>query len=269
MTTAPTTRHTTLSPDGTEIARWSSGSGPPLLLVHGAMSDHRRWRILPYLEPYVTVHAMDRRGRGQSGDAPDWSLDREVEDVVAVVEDIATESGSAVDVLGHSLGGLLTLRAARATSTIRRLVVYEPSVNELASSPGTIAVIEGHLARGDRTEAVRTLMREVVRMPEDEITYLESLPSWATRLAAAHTLPRELGADLVMDPGDLRRITVPVLDVLGGDSPEVPQAAARILASTVPHHRLLVLEGQQHVADQLVPEEFARHVLDFLADDRP
>ena len=268
MTIAPT-RHTTISPDGTEIARWSSGSGPPLLLVHGAMSDHRRWRLLPHLEPHLSVHTMDRRGRGESGDAPDWSLDREVEDVVAVVEDIATESGSAVDVLGHSLGGLLTLRAALATSSIRRLIVYEPSVNEPASADRTIAVIEDHLARGDRAEAVRTLMRELVLMPEEEITYLESLPSWPTRLAAAHTLPRELGVDLVMDPADLRQITVPVLDLLGGDSPQAPQAAARMLATTVPRHRLLVLEGQQHVADQVIPEDFGRHLLDFLAEDPP
>lgn len=266
--TTPTARHTTISPDGTEIARWSSGSGPPLLLVHGAMSDHRRWRLLPHLEPYLTVHAMDRRGRGESGDAPGWSLDREVEDVVAVIEDIATESGSAVNVLGHSLGGLLTLRAALATSTIGRLIVYEPSVTEPPSSARTIAVIEEQLARGDRAQAVRTMMRDLVLIPEEEITYLESLPSWPTRVAAAHTLPRELGADLVMDPDDLRQVPVPVLHLLGGDSPEVPQAAARILASTVPRHRLVVLVGQQHVADQVIPEDFARHVLDFLADDQ-
>lgn len=269
MTPAPTTRHTTVSPDGTEIARWSSGSGRPLLLVHGAMSDHRRWRLLPHLEPHLSVHTMDRRGRGESGDAADWSLDREVEDVVAVIEDVARASGTAVDALGHSLGGLLTLRAALATSSIRRVVVYEPSINELASSARTIRVIEEKLARGDRAEAVRTLMRDLVLMPEDEIAYLESLPSWPTRLAAAHTLPRELGVDLVMDPADLRQVTVPVLDMLGGDSPEGPQAAARMMASALQRYRRVVLAGQQHVADQVVPDEFARHVLAFLADDLP
>lgn len=269
MRTGPSTRHATISPDGTEIARWSSGSGRPLLLVHGAMSDHRRWRLLPYLEPHLSVHTMDRRGRGESGDAPGWSLDREVEDVVAVIEDIASECGSAVDVLGHSLGGLLTLRATLVTSSIGRLVVYEPSVNERASSARTIALVEEQLARGERAEAVRILMRDLVLMPEDEITYLESLPSWPTRLAAAHTLPRELGTDLVMDPSELRQITVPVLGMLGGDSPEVPQAAARMLAAAVPHYRLVVLAGQQHVADQVIPEVFARHVLDFLTGDRP
>ncbi|MDN4481626.1 alpha/beta fold hydrolase [Demequina muriae] len=267
MTTARSTPHTTTSADGTEIVRWSSGAGPPLLLVHGAMSDHRRWRIVPHLTPHATVHAMDRRGRGESGDALEWSLDREVADIVAVVDAIADESGSPVDVLGHSLGGLLTLRAALDTSNIRRLVVYEPSVNELACSPQTIAAMEAHLGRGDRAAAVRTMMREIVLMPEGEIEYLESLPSWHTRLAAAHTLPRELGTDLVMRPADLRQITVPVVSILGGDSPESVQAAAHMMAANVPRHQLIVIEGQQHVADQVVPEEFARHVLRFLRDE--
>jgi pimeloyl-ACP methyl ester carboxylesterase len=269
MTTGPSTRHTTVSHDGTAIAWWSSGTGPPLLLVHGAMSDHRRWRILPHLEPHLTVHAMDRRGRGESADAAEWSLHREVEDVAAVVEDIAAVSGSAVDLLGHSLGGYLALRAASVTTAVRRLVLYEPSVNEPPAKARVIADIEGHLAQGDRVGAVRTVLREVVLMPPAEIDYLESLPSWPTRLAAAHTLPRELGADTVVDPSALRRITVPVLDLLGGDSPEGPQAAARLLADTVPHHRLVVLEGQQHVADQVVPQEFSRHVLDFLTEELP
>jgi pimeloyl-ACP methyl ester carboxylesterase len=118
------------SADGTAIAYWSSGTGPPLVLVHGAMSDHQRWRITPWLEPYHTVHAVDRRGRGGSGDGPDWSLEREVEDVIAVIEAVAAESGLPVDLLGHSLGGVLALRAAGRTDRVRRLVVYEAPVNE-------------------------------------------------------------------------------------------------------------------------------------------
>ena len=74
------------SRDGTEIGWWTSGEGPPLVLVHGAVADHTRWRpLLPYLEAHATVHAMDRRGRGASGDAPVYDLAREFEDVAAVV----------------------------------------------------------------------------------------------------------------------------------------------------------------------------------------
>jgi pimeloyl-ACP methyl ester carboxylesterase len=94
-----------VSRDGTEIAYWTSGDGPPLVLVHGAPADHTRWRpLLPYLESHATVHAMDRRGRGASGDAPDYHLAREFEDVAAVVDAVAEASRSAVDVYGHSFG---------------------------------------------------------------------------------------------------------------------------------------------------------------------
>lgn len=118
----------TVSADGTEIGWVTSGSGPPLLLVHGMVSDHHRWGpLLPHLEPYVTVHAMDRRGRGLSGDAPDYAVVevREFEDVAAVVDAVAEASGSAVDVYGHSSGGLFAFGAATLSSRIRRLVLYE------------------------------------------------------------------------------------------------------------------------------------------------
>src|SRR4029450_11134152 len=75
------------SRDGTQIAYWASGEGPPLMVVHGTTADHTRWRPwLPYLEPHATVHALDRRGRGASGDAPDYDVAREFEDVAAVVD---------------------------------------------------------------------------------------------------------------------------------------------------------------------------------------
>ncbi|MET0994855.1 MAG: alpha/beta fold hydrolase, partial [Mycobacterium sp.] len=128
-----------VSADGIPIAYWTVGSGPPVLLVHGAMSDHRRWRITPILAADRTVYLMDRRGRGGSGDAPTWSLDQEVDDVRAVIDAVATESGSAVDVLGHSLGGLLSLRAAAGNPQVRRLVLYEPAVLEGRQSPDVVA----------------------------------------------------------------------------------------------------------------------------------
>ena len=78
------------SKDGTAIAYWTSGKGPPLVLVHGTPDDHTRWRpLLPYLESHTTVHAMDRRGRGGSGDGPQYTLEREYEDVAAVVDAVA------------------------------------------------------------------------------------------------------------------------------------------------------------------------------------
>jgi pimeloyl-ACP methyl ester carboxylesterase len=93
-----------VSADGAEIAWVTSGAGPPLVLVHGMVSDHHRWSpLLPHLEPHVTVHALDRRGRGLSGDSPDYGAAREFEDIAAVVDAVAEESGrsTAPGSVGH------------------------------------------------------------------------------------------------------------------------------------------------------------------------
>lgn len=114
---------TITSADGATIAYERSGSGPSLVLVHGATADHTTWApALPLLEEHFTVYAMDRRGRGDSGDADDYALDREAEDVVALVETI----DEPVTLLCHSFGGLCALEAAPRTDRLRRLVPYEP-----------------------------------------------------------------------------------------------------------------------------------------------
>jgi pimeloyl-ACP methyl ester carboxylesterase len=113
------------SPDGSEIASWQTGSGSPLVLVHGTPADHTRWR--PLLPPdgvrccriwrsHFTVHAVDRRGRGASTDSPDYAIEREFEDIAAVVDAVAATTRSAVSVYGHSRGGCLTRTVANAVA---------------------------------------------------------------------------------------------------------------------------------------------------------
>lgn len=115
-----------VSRDGTEIVYWTSGDGPPLVLVHGAPADHARWRrLLPFLEQHVTVHAIDRRGRGASRDAWEYRLELEYEDVAAVVDAVAAACGQRVDVYGHSHGGIVAFGAAALTANVRKLVLYE------------------------------------------------------------------------------------------------------------------------------------------------
>src|SRR5687767_1129250 len=113
-----TNMQTVESRDGTRIAFWRSGSGPPLLLVHGATADHTTtWRfVLQEFERRFTVYAMDRRGRGCSGDSAAYDLQREAEDVVAVIDSI----GEPVHLLGHSYGGLCAIEAALLTRNVRR-----------------------------------------------------------------------------------------------------------------------------------------------------
>lgn len=257
---APRTVH---SPDGTSIAVWSAGSGPPLLLVHGSMSDHRRWRITEQLGRHRTVHAMDRRGRGGSTDGPEWSPDREVEDVVAVVDTLAGEAGP-VDVLGHSLGGYLALRAAARTSNVRRLVLYEPAVVETPQPAELVARMQAAVDEGRYEDVVELMMREVLHMPEREITALREQASWPARVSTAPTLPREESAALVVGDAELAAVTAPTLLIRGGDSPTFLQDAVARVADGVPDARVVTLEGQQHVADQTDPEKFAEVVLGFL-----
>lgn len=252
------------SPDGTTLAVWSTGSGPPVLLVHGSMSDHRRWRITEPLATHRTVHAMDRRGRGGSSDGPVWSPEREVEDVVAVIDAIALESAGPVDVLGHSLGGYLALRAAARTDHVRRLVLYEPAIVESPQPAELVARMQSAVDAGRYEEAVELMVREVLHMPEDQITALRAQPSWPARVATAPTLPREEGVPLVLEPGEASAVTAPTLLIRGGDSPRFLQDAIRTVAEAVDDCRVVTLEGHQHVADQTDPQMFAGVVLDHL-----
>src|SRR3954468_15659688 len=115
-----------VSRDGTPIAVFSSGTGPPLVAVHGATADHTAFRAVgPLLATSFTVHAIDRRGRGASGDTEPYAIEREFEDIAAVAEALAAESATPVDVVGHSYGGRCALGAALRTAAIRRVVSYE------------------------------------------------------------------------------------------------------------------------------------------------
>jgi pimeloyl-ACP methyl ester carboxylesterase len=263
------------SRDGTEIAVWSSGQGPPLVLVHGAVADHTRWRpLLPYLEPHVTVHAMDRRGRGASGDTPGYAIEREFEDVAAVVDAVADASGSATDLYGHSFGGLCAFGGATLTAGVGRLVLYEgwppADVRARELPPGLGGRLDALLAEGNRDAVVETMFREVVLMPEAEITALRAQPAWPARVAAAPTIVRELRAipQVPFDPGQAARITVPTLLLTGSDSDDPFAADIATVAAALPDARVGVLDGQRHVGDILAPELFARRLLAFLGERR-
>lgn len=257
-----------VSRDGTEIAYWTSGVGPPLVLVHGTTADHTRWRpVLPFLEPHATVHAMDRRGRGASGDATDYDVAREYEDVAAVVDAVARSAGSPVDVVGHSFGGVCAFGAAALTANVRRLVLYEgwpaPTPEALAFPPAVMQRMTTLLADGQREAALETFIREIVRMPEEELATYRALPAWQARIAAAHTIVRESRA-IAFHPEDAAKVTVPVLMLVGEDSPDAIKADPEIVAAALPDARIVVLPGQQHIAIDLIPEEFAAHVVEFL-----
>jgi pimeloyl-ACP methyl ester carboxylesterase len=180
------------SRDGTFIAYQRSGKGEPLVFVHGTTADHTRWAsLLPELERHFTVYAVDRRGRGQSGDTPPYALEREFEDVGAVVE----SAGPRANLLGHSYGALCALEAALLTTRLSKSVLYEPAFPvegiELYP-PGTKEKFEALLERGDRELLLEVFFRELVGVSEQDIALMRSESVWQVRLAAAHTVAREL-----------------------------------------------------------------------------
>lgn len=262
-----------LSRDGTEIAYWTTGQGPALVVVHGTPADHTRWApLLPYLEPHFTVHAIDRRGRGGSGDSPDYALEREFEDVVAVVDAVAGVSGAPVNLYGHSHGGIVAFGAAALTTNIRRLVLYEgwhvPNPDVYALPEGLALRMDTLLEAGDRDGVVELLFRGLEDMSDEDIAVFRAAPSWPGRVAAAHTITREIRGELTahLDPGFASRITVPVLLVTGENSADASKADIERVAAVLPDARILVLDGQEHVADVLDPEAFVPRVVQFLLD---
>ena len=259
------------SPDGTEIAVFVSGAGRPLVVVPGTTSDHTTWRLVrPLLDREVAVHAVDRRGRGASGDGPDYSLDHEAADVAAVVDAAAAASGSPVDLLGHSYGGNIAFRAAARTDNVRRLVLYEgwpvPNVAHRTAPDDVMRHLEGLLAQDRPEQALETFYRDIVMMSEDEIDGIKAAPTWPARVAAAHTVPREIRAfgAQAFDPAQASEITVPVLLLVGGDSPAEIQADPDVVAAALPDSTLRVIDGQMHMAHLTDPETFAEVVLSFL-----
>ena len=257
---------TVVSSDGTPIAVWRSGDGPPLVLVHGATADHTRWApVMAALEERFTVLAVDRRGRGRSGDATLYALEREYEDVATVVE----WAGSSVSVLGHSYGGICALEAALLTEGIGRLVLYEAPVGFLQTPPHVVDRLQALLDADERDELLVLFMREVAGLSSEQIDLLRSLPAWQARLAAAHTIPREERAnrEYVFHADRFRALHVPTLLLAGGDSPDAFKAAAEALYSALPDSRVAVMPGQRHAAMDTGTELFVAEVLGFLAPE--
>lgn len=257
---------TVMSKDGTTIAYERTGSGSPLVLVHGTSASHTRWTpILPVLAAAFTVYAVDRRGRGESEDADCYAFEREFEDIAAVIDSI----GEPVDLLGHSYGAICALEAALLTANIRRLVLYEPPIpvsGRLAEGGETAERLEGILEAGDREGVVTAFMREYVGMPEDGFATFRETPAWPARVAAAHTLPREVRAQQLyrLDSHRFTEMITPTMLLLGGASPQSFKDAVEVVNTALPDSRIVDLPGQHHNAMDTAPELFVEEVLAFL-----
>lgn len=263
------------SSDGTQIGCGRTGDGPPLVVVHGTSGTRGRWPpILPHLEPHLTVYAMDRRGRGASGDAEPYVFAREFEDVAAVVDGIAAATGGPVNLFGHSYGAICSLEAALRTGNLDRLIIYEPPLplSKPVIPEEPLAEVAAAAESSDREAIVTTFVSKIVRVPPGELEMLRTMPSWAERIEAAHTIHRELRAldhDYTLDLDRFRAIEVPTLLLLGSESPPFLKDATHALAGVLPNARLHIIEGQAHNAPDGAPEEFSRLLTDFVTADDP
>jgi pimeloyl-ACP methyl ester carboxylesterase len=237
------------SADGTPIAVECAGVGPTLLIVHGGIGDRTRWTtIFPLLSSNFTVCAMDRRGRGASGDSPGYSLQKEAEDVTAVV---ASRPGK-VFVLGHSIGGVIALEATFLTNRISKLLLYEPPVQEPVDRSLTIAdTLDRMIRDGEREQAVVTFLRDAVGLTPSEVTAMRSRPSWPRLVATIERQPRQIRAHATyrFDEKRISTVSMATLLLMGSEtaSPHLKRAIDSLQAA-LPHPTLVVLEGEQHNA---------------------
>lgn len=260
------------SRDGTRIAFAVEGDGPALVLVHGTGDTRQRWApVSGELRERFRLYAMDRRGHGESGDTAPYALEREFEDVAAVVAAAAADSprGAPVHLLGHSFGGICALEAVARWDGVTRLVLYEPPL-PIGDEPLGAARFHrkiGQLIEDGHLEAVwTTFLIDVVGVPPADLDRLRSSPSWAMHVATASLLPRELKArtEYRFDAGLLRSIRGPVLLVTGSESPAPLRAATQMVHGSLPGSTVVELDGQGHSAMSTAPALFARTLLEFL-----
>jgi pimeloyl-ACP methyl ester carboxylesterase len=258
------------SPDGTPIAVFSSGDGPPTVLVHGASADHTTFRVVgPRLARGFAVHAIDRRGRGASGDTDPYAVEREFEDVAAVAEAVAMDAGQPVAVIGHSFGGRVALGGARRTAAIHAVVCYEgapPAAGTGYQPDGAEERVRARLATGDPDGALATFLREIVGMSADDLARYRADPVWPRRAAAAHTIVRELDAEAspAASLDALGAVGQPVLQILGGASVPAFRLATDALDERLADGRVVVIDGAKHAAHHTHPAEFVAAIEAFI-----
>ena len=237
------------SNDGTLIAVECTGSGPTLLFVHGGVGDRTRWTpMFPLLSSRFTTCAMDRRGRGDSGDSTEYSLLKEAQDVAAVVN---ARSGP-VFVFGHSFGAVAALEAKFLTDRIAGLMLYEPPLHEPADKNLAVAAHVEQLVRsGELEQALITFQRDIVMQSAEEIERMKKRPSWARLVASMAVHPRQMRAltSYRFQPDRVASVTIPTL-LLIGEKTASPHAKRSIeaLRRSLPAATLVVLEQQEHNA---------------------
>jgi pimeloyl-ACP methyl ester carboxylesterase len=266
-------RHAVTSADGTEIGLLTAGDGPPLLLVHGGMGCIESWQ--PLWKPLTSrwrVTAMDRRGRGSSGDTPPYDLSREFEDVATVAVSVA--SGVRIDVFGHSYGAVCALGAAAAGAPVRRLALYEPPGPQTVPTQWRERMLP-MIAAGQPGRAMMSFLTEIIGLDAEDIAALRDAPrGYDPMPIVSATMPRESEA---LGTVDLKALAtgvlaagaeVPVLLILGSASPAWAQDLTAEVAAVLTQKTLAVLDGQGHDAISQAPELLITQLTAFFSQQR-
>ncbi|MFF1611708.1 alpha/beta fold hydrolase [Amycolatopsis sp. NPDC058278] len=245
---------TTTSADGTEIAYTRAGSGPALVLVDGAMcyrGSSPNDALAKELAAHVTVYTYDRRGRGESGDTGPYTVEREVEDVAALIK----EAGGEAFLFGISSGAALALEAARSLP-VPKLAVYEPPFIVDSTRPRVPADyatrLDQALKEGKRGKAVKMFMTEGVGLSGATVAMMRIMPFWSKLKRVAHTIPYDTA--MVIDhqageplPAAWPEVKVPALVIDGGRSPDWMRNGVASLAKVLPSAEYRTLPGQTHI----------------------
>ncbi|ELY41523.1 alpha/beta fold hydrolase [Natronorubrum tibetense] len=258
---------TVTSTDGTEIAYERSGSGPPLVLVHGAIFDRTIWElgdVRSTFAEHTTVYAMDRRNHGDSESSDDVSVEAQFDDVVAVVESI----DDPVHLLGHSAGANFALGAAPRIDNLRSLILHEPAGEPSDEDRDVIEEMMALLDEGQNEQALALFLGDFAQFSSDELDELRSAPIWDTHTDTFHQtlLPLiEAHGEVESDLTPFEDLSTPTLLLVGSESGWLKNMAEE-LHDTLPNSRLATFEGHGHAPHLVAPDRCADKVLSFIGE---
>lgn len=261
--------NTVTSKDGTTIAFDEQGDGPALILVDGAMttrSSGAKPELARLLAQDFKVYCYDRRGRGDSGDTKPYGVQREIEDIEAVID----EAGGSAFLFGHSSGACLALDATVALGEkVKKLAMYEAPYNDDPEAQKVwseyIKNLTEALASDRRGDAIALFMA-LVGLPAARIEEVRQMPLWAGMEAVAPTLAYDhtaiLGKDAAVPTERVARVSVPTLVMNGEYGPPFMLDTAKTLSKVIPAATLKSLKGQTH---EVQPEALAPVLVEFFA----
>ena len=268
-------QNTVISKDGTTIAYERSGAGHPIVLVSPALADHTMNEQLGrVLTRNLTVINYDRRGRGASADTPPYAVQREVEDIEALID----AAGGSAHLFGSSSGAVLAMEAAsKLGDKVRALFMYEPPFIVDDTHPPLPVDYVTHLrnlaSAGRRGEAVRYFMSKAVGVPDELLVQMQNDPMWPSMEATAHTLAYDgeiMGDTMGGKPLPAHRwdsVAGPALVMVGGASPAWLQHAGQAAATALPRCKYRIVEGRDHSAVTSAPLDIATTMYGFFLSE--